>query len=179
MQEDVCSAAPCPMTRNEATSGSAACTAWTRTGAITRVLTDVGISNGMGHTPDRKGLYYTDTENMTIDIFDYDEDTGDISNRRVFVDTADEEGKPDGMTVDAEGYVWSARWDGSALIRYAPTGVEDRRIHFPIAKVSSATFGGEGYSDIYVTTAGGNDKAAEGEQAGALFRVTPGVRGVP
>ena len=148
-------------------------------GSITKVLTDVGISNGMGHTPDRKGLYFTDTANMTIDLFDYDVDTGEISNRRVFADTADEEGMPDGMTVDADGYVWSARWDGSALIRYSPTGEEDRRIRFPVKKVSSAIFGGEGYSDIYVTTAGGNDRAAEGERAGALFRVAPGVSGLP
>ena len=148
-------------------------------GGITKVLTDVGISNGMGHTPDRKGLYFTDTVSMTIDLFDYDVGTGDISNRRVFADTADEDGMPDGMTVDAEGYVWSARWDGSALIRYAPTGEEDCRIRFPVKKVSSVAFGGEGYSDIYVTTAGGNDRATEGEQAGALFRVTPGVSGVP
>jgi len=148
-------------------------------GAITKVLTDVAISNGMGHTPDRTGLYYTDTLNMTIDLFDYDVETGGISNRRVFADTSDEEGMPDGMTVDAEGYVWSARWDGSALIRYAPSGEVDRRVHFPVKKVTSVAFGGEGYSDIYATTGGGNDKAAEGEQAGALFRVTPGVSGVP
>ena len=89
-----------------------------------------------------------------------------------------EEGIPDGMTVDAQGYVWSARWDGGCLVRYAPDGTEERRIAFPARKVSSATFGGEGYADIYVTTAGGDRKETEGEGAGALFRIPPGIRGV-
>jgi D-xylonolactonase len=87
---------------------------------------------------------------------------------------------PDGMTVDAAGYVWSARWDGSCLVRYAPDGTEERRIPFPVKKVSSATFGGDDYGDLYVTTAGGHRKESDGPLAGALFRLRiPGVRGVP
>jgi len=95
------------------------------------------------------------------------------------VQTAENEGVPDGMTVDAEGYVWSARWDGGCLVRYAPDGTEERRIHFPAKKVSSVIFGGEDYTDMYVTTAGGNNKAEEGEGAGALFRINLGIKGVP
>ena len=86
---------------------------------------------------------------------------------------------PDGMTVDAEGYVWSARWDGGCLARYSPDGVEERRILFPAKKVSSVVFGGPDYTDIYVTTAGGQNKATEGAGAGALFRLNLGIRGVP
>ena len=89
------------------------------------------------------------------------------------------EGHPDGMTVDAEGYVWSARWDGYCLVRYAPDGREVGRITFPTKKVSCPVYGGADYRDLYVTTAGGQDKAENGEGAGALFRVRPGVRGVP
>ena len=81
--------------------------------------------------------------------------------------------------VDAEGYVWSAQWGGACIIRYSPDGKEDRRIPFPTRQVSSAIFGGEDYHDLYVTTAGGQDKTANGEDAGALFRVNPGVKGVP
>ena len=148
-------------------------------GAMTPLLRHVGISNGMGLTPDRRGMYYTDSVDQSISIFDYDVDTGRISNRRVFVDTAAEEGLPDGMTVDADGHVWSARWGGSSLIRYTPDGEVEGRVRFPARNVSSVTFGGDDYGDIYVTTAGGHNKAEEGEAAGALFRVTPGIRGVP
>lgn len=148
-------------------------------GTLTEVLDGVGVSNGLGFTPDRTGLYYTDSTERVISLFDYDEGSGAIANRRVFVRTPDDEGMPDGLTVDAEGYVWSARWDGGCLVRYAPDGTEDRRIAFPAKKVSSAIFGGEEYADLYVTTAGGDRKETDGPDAGALFRLRPGVRGVP
>ena len=148
-------------------------------GTATPVLTGLGIPNGIGFTPDRKGMYFTDSLSHEIYLFDYDIDTGGISNRRVFVKTAEDGSIPDGMTVDAEGYVWSARWDGSALYRYSPAGVQDMKIGFPAKKVSSVTFGGEDYTDIYVSTAGGDNKPEEGPGAGALFRLNVGVRGVP
>jgi len=149
-------------------------------GSIRAVVRDVGTSNGMGFTPDRKGMYYTDSSAREIYLYDYDARTGEITNRRIFVRLdEDEAGVPDGMTVDAEGHVWSARWDGGCLVRYAPDGSEERRISFPARKVSSVIFGGADYSDMYVTTAGGQSKAEEGDGAGALFRVTPGVHGVP
>ncbi len=148
-------------------------------GTIAPVLEGIDISNGMGFTPDRRGMYYTVSNRRTISLFDYDRETGALTNERPFVRTPAGEGIPDGMTVDAEGYVWSARWDGGVLVRYAPDGREDRRIAFPAKKVSSATFGGPDYADLYVTTAGGNRKDEEGPGAGALFRLRPGVRGVP
>ena len=148
-------------------------------GKITKLLDGIGCSNGMGFTPDRKHMYYTDTGKREIYLFDYDQETGWITNRRLFVRTPDGDGMPDGMTVDAEGYVWSARWDGGCLARYSPDGVEERRILFPAKKVSSVVFGGPDYTDIYVTTAGGQNKATEGAGAGALFRLNLGIRGVP
>lgn len=151
-----------------------------RDGNIHKVLDGIGCSNGMGFTLDRKQLYYTDSGAYTIYLFDYDEASGDLSNQRVFVHHDPSLGLPDGMTVDAQGYVWSAHWDGNALIRYNPQGEEVMRIPFPAKKVSSITFGGDDYSDMYVTTAGGDNKAEEGEGAGALFRLrVPGVRGLP
>jgi len=146
---------------------------------LTPVLDGVDISNGLGFTPDRRGLYYSVSNERTISLFDYDEATGAIANRRLFARIQEDEGIPDGLTVDAEGYVWSARWGGSCLVRYAPDGREERRIAFPARKVSSVTFGGEDYSDIYVTTAGGNNKREEGPGAGALFRLRLGIRGLP
>jgi D-xylonolactonase len=146
---------------------------------LTKVLDGIGCSNGMGFTPDRTGLYYTDSPKREIYLFDYDRATGALSNQRVFVTTPEDEGVPDGMTVDAEGFVWTAKWDGSCLVRYAPDGKEDRRIVFPAKKVSSVIFGGRDYTDLYVTTAGGDNKPCEGAGAGALFKVNAGIRGVP
>ena len=148
-------------------------------GAIAEVLTEVGCANGMGFTADRRRMYFTDSPTRRIDVFDYDEETGELANRRPFVDVGDEEGIPDGLTVDVEGGVWGARWDGSCLVRYTPEGAEERRIEFSARKVASATFGGDDYGDLYATTAGGDDKAAEGDGAGALFRLRPTIGGVP
>lgn len=148
-------------------------------GTLTVVLDDIGCSNGLGFTPDHKQMYYTDSPKREIYLFDYDEQTGAITNRRVFVKLPEDGGVPDGMTVDADGYVWSAIWDGSCLIRFAPDGTEERRIAFPAKKVSCATFGGPDYTDLYVTTAGGTNKEENGPGAGALFRLSLGIQGVP
>jgi len=148
-------------------------------GSVTVVLEDIGVSNGMGFTPDRQRMYYTDSAKREIYLFDYDRETGEIGNQRVFVRTPEGEGIPDGMTVDAEGYVWSARWGGGCVVRFAPDGTEDMRLKFPAQKVSCVAFGGWDYADIYVTTAGGDNKAEEGKGAGALFKVNVGIEGVP
>ncbi len=146
---------------------------------LTTVVDGVGTSNGLGFTPDRKQMYYTDTRKREIYLFDYDRASGAISHRGLFVKVPEGEGGPDGMTVDAEGYVWSARWGGNCLVRYTPEGVEERRIVFPAKKVSSVVFGGDDYTDMYITTAGGDHKDVEGAGAGALFRLRLGIRGVP
>ncbi len=148
-------------------------------GSLHLVLEGIGCSNGLGFTPDRKRLYYTDSPRREVYLFDYDQTTGALSNRRVFASNPENEGVPDGMTVDAEGCVWSARWDGGCLVRYRPDGSEERRILFPAKKVSSVIFGGPEYTDLYVTTAGGDKKETDGAGAGALFRVRAGIRGVP
>jgi len=150
-------------------------------GTLTEVVDGVGVSNGLGFTPNRKQMYYTDTTKHVIYLFDYDEVSGEISNRRDFVRVpqVEGEGHPDGMTVDAEGYVWGARWDGGCLVRYAPDGAEVQRVTFPAKKVSCPTFGGEDYTDIYITTANIQGKEIEGPGAGALFRVNLGIKGVP
>lgn len=150
-------------------------------GTLTTLLEGVEISNGLGFTPRREGMYLTETNAETIWRFDYDEGTGKLSNKRPFVETANGPGVPDGMTVDKEGYVWSARWNGGCITRHDPNdGQEVDRVELPARKVSAITFGGPGYEDAYVTTAtAGNSRKKEGRGAGALFRVTPAVGGVP
>jgi D-xylonolactonase len=148
-------------------------------GKLHKMLSGINISNGMALTPDRKHMYYTESMTHKIFLFDYDEATGNLNNQRIFVHSDPKDGVPDGMTVDALGYVWSAHWDGSCLIRYAPTGAEVLRIPFDVKKVSSITFGGDDYTDAYVTTAGGDHKDTDGQDAGALFRIKGLAQGLP
>lgn len=150
-------------------------------GSVHLLLEGIGISNGLGFTPDRQRLYYADSQTRCIYLFDYNEQTGALSDQRVWVRTPAGAGVPDGLTVDAEGYVWSARWDDAALYRYTPEGREERRIEFPTKKVSSVTFGGADLSDVYVTTAGALDAGPRETDSGAggLFHLRPGVRGLP
>jgi D-xylonolactonase len=154
-------------------------------GSLTAVATGHPIPNGMGFTPDRRHLYFTETVTGSIYRYDYDQATGALSNRDTFLDTDDVTGNPDGMTVDAEGYVWSAFWDGNRLARYDPDGTETARVEFPARKVSCVTLGGPDYGTAYVTTALGpgegepGTREQEGAGAGALFRVDLGVAGVP
>jgi sugar lactone lactonase YvrE len=148
-------------------------------GTIHKLLEGVEISNGVGFSPDRQYMYHTDSDKGEIYRFDYDVTTGKISNQEVLIRIRDTEGVPDGLTVDAAGYIWSARWNGSALYRYTPDGKEVLRIPFPAKKVSSLAFGGDDYTDIYVTTAGGDNRAEEGEGAGAVFHLNLGIQGRP
>ena len=149
-------------------------------GTITKLLDGIGCSNGMGLTRDHKFLFYTDSAARTIYRFAYDKTRGNLSRQRPFITTEEGGGVPDGLTVDAAGNLWSARWDGSCLVGYTPQGRELAHIPFPVKKVSSVIFGGPNYDQMFVTTAGGHQKETDGELAGALFRLTiPGVTGVP
>ncbi len=149
-------------------------------GSIRVVIKGTKTPNGMGFTGDGKSMYFTDTGKREISIFDYNKETGEISNGRTFLSPPpQEDGHPDGMTVDSEDFVWSARWDGWILARLAPDGREDSRLTFPAKKISSVTFGGDDYTDIYVTSAGGQDRKENGPGAGALFRLNVGIAGRP
>lgn len=149
-------------------------------GTASVVLEGIGCSNGLGFTADRRTLYYTDSRAQTIFQYPYDEGTGEIGAESVFVRIREEGVVPDGMTVDAEGYVWSALWGGWGVVRYAPDGTEERRIHVPARFVTSVAFGGADFSEMYITTfGGGTDRTENGSGAGAVFRTRPGVRGMP
>ena len=144
------------------------------------LVENVQISNGLGFSPDRKGLYYTESVARKIYYFDYDAETGAISNQRLWKQFPDDGSVPDGMTVDSEGCIWSARWDGGAIYRYAPNGEKIERIDIPAKKVTSICFGGDDLRDLYITTAlDGGTKAEEGDGAGALFRLRVDVAGLP
>ena len=149
-------------------------------GSLHLVLEGITVSNGMGFTPDRRQMYYTDTRPRRIYLFDYDENTGALSNQRTWLQVPEGAGGPDGMTVDAQGFVWSACWDGSALYRYTPEGIEQQRIQFPARKVSSAAFGGPDLSDLYVTTAlSGGDRAKRAQARAGFSACAPGCAACP
>ncbi|MGA2974914.1 MAG: SMP-30/gluconolactonase/LRE family protein [Spirochaetia bacterium] len=148
-------------------------------GKLTKLLEGIGCSNGMGFTPDHAGLYYVDSTTRVVSLFDYEASTGEIGRPRVFSQLPESLGVPDGMTVDAKGFVWVAVWGGSCVLRFAPDGREERRIYFTAKLVSSVIFAGDDYRDMYVTTAGGDNKKDNGPSAGALFRVRSGIKGVP
>jgi sugar lactone lactonase YvrE len=155
-------------------------------GSVTEICDGCGVANGMGFTPDLRGMYFTDSVPRKIFYFDYDRATGNLTNRRVFAEIPGEVGCPDGMTVDAEGFVWTAIWYGGRVRRYAPNGRLDREIFFPATQTSSLTFGGSKLDEIYVTSAANADDDAlappsydtEAFRGGGLYRVhVPGIRG--
>jgi sugar lactone lactonase YvrE len=136
------------------------------------------ISNGIGWSPDDRTMYFTDTPSRRIYRYDFDAARGEIANRRVFVEAEPGHGGPDGMTVDAQGYVWSAQFDRGCVNRYAPDGKLERSIRLPVQRPTSCMFGGADLSTLYVTSAS-MDLAPPQPQAGGLFALEPGVRGLP
>ncbi|MEV5544827.1 SMP-30/gluconolactonase/LRE family protein [Streptomyces sp. NPDC052309] len=122
-------------------------------GTVETVLDDVAVSNGTGWSPDGRLMYYIDSPTRRIDVFAYDADTGRIGDRRTLAGIEDGAGFPDGLTVDADGCVWVALWDGAAIRRYTPDGTLDRVIEFPVPRVTACAFGGADLTDLYVTTA--------------------------
>jgi L-arabinonolactonase len=144
--------------------------------------TDIGISNSLAWSPDNRIFYFADTMDQTIYAYDYDLPSGAISGRRVFVTTHADPGSPDGSTIDAEGYLWNAQWDGWRLVRYSPDGRVDRVIDLPVQKPSSCMFGGPQLRTLYVTTAIWDHTAADLAKqpwAGSLLAVEVDVPGLP
>ncbi|MEM8806983.1 MAG: SMP-30/gluconolactonase/LRE family protein [Cyanobacteria bacterium P01_G01_bin.38] len=122
-------------------------------GQLHRMETNLTISNGLGWSPDNRTFYLTDSPTGHIYAYDFDITTGNLDRRRVFADLSGEIGVPDGLTVDSEGCVWSALWDGWCIIRFSPEGREINRIPLPIQRPTSCTFGGKGLTTLLITTA--------------------------
>jgi sugar lactone lactonase YvrE len=142
--------------------------------SVTTLVSGVGISNGIGWSPDERLMYYVDSLTHRVDVFDYDPATGSIGGRRPFSAVGQGDVVPDGLTVDAEGGVWVAVWGGYAVLRHDPGGRVLETVNLPAARVSSCVFGGPDLDRLYITTAAG-----PGESAGALFVCEPGVTGQP
>jgi sugar lactone lactonase YvrE len=149
---------------------------------VTRMVEGVRISNGLGWSPDEQLMYYIDSPTYRLDVFDFDLERGAIANRRTLVEVPRAWGMPDGMTVDAEGFLWVAFWGGWSVRRLAPDGTLAATLRLPVSQVSSCTFGGPDGSDLYITSATDGLTAEQlraEPHAGALFRARPGVTGGP
>lgn len=158
-------------------------------GRMTVLGEGYGVPNGWGFTPDLKRVYFTDSIPRLLYVFDYDRKSGDLSNRRVFAEIPLAEGVPDGMTIDAEGFVWTAVWFGARIKRYAPGGRLDREVHFPVRQTSAVCFGGPDLGDLYVTSSAtaaadplkppGYDMTAAPRGGGLYALRLDGLRGRP
>jgi sugar lactone lactonase YvrE len=148
--------------------------------SVTRVLDGVGVSNGLDWSPDGTVFYYTDSKQGLIWRFPFDSQTGNLGRREIFATVPKEQGAPDGLTVDNEGFVWSAHWDGWRITRYDPAGTIERVVWLPVPRVTSVCFGGRNLDTLFITSARtglSNDELLEAPLSGALFSCQPGVAG--
>ncbi|HEY6425258.1 MAG TPA: SMP-30/gluconolactonase/LRE family protein [Pseudonocardiaceae bacterium] len=152
-------------------------------GRCTQVLTGLTISNGIGWSPDGTTMYLADSGTGEISAFDFDPATGELGHRRTVVHITAANAVPDGLTVDHDGGIWVALWDGGALVRYHPDGSLLATVPLPVDRPTSCAFGGIGEGTLFVTTAReGLDEAALARQpdAGRLLRLdSPGATGPP
>ncbi|KAI4889782.1 hypothetical protein NFI96_030809 [Prochilodus magdalenae] len=152
--------------------------------SVVKHFDQVDISNGLAWSPDHRFLYYIDSLTYMVEVFDYDKQTGSISNRRTLYQLEKDEGIPDGMCIDIEGKLWVACYRGGRVLRIDPeTGTRLQTVKFPVVITTSCCFGGKDYSDLYVTTAySGLDEETRAQQpdSGCIFKVSGlGVKGLP
>jgi sugar lactone lactonase YvrE len=157
------------------TPGAAALYRLDPDGSVSTILEGVTVSTGLDWSPDGTRAYYNDTDTHRVDVFDYSRDSG-LTGRRAFVGV---DGRPDGLTVDAEGGVWTALSDSGGVQRYTPEGHLDAVVELPVTKVTACTFGGARLDELFITTSREGLDPGDEPHAGSLFRVVPGVRGRP
>lgn len=143
----------------------------------------VSISNGLAWSPDERMMYYVDSPTRIVTAFDYDKASGEIANRRVVIQIPDGMGFPDGMSIDEEGMLWIALWDGAMVGRWNPANGELLgKIPLPVSRPTSCVFGGENLDELYITSARSRldeETLAAQPLAGGVFKCRPGVRGGP
>jgi len=147
-----------------------------------RVAGSFVTPNGIAFSPDDRLMYWSDSRRGRVFAFDYDLETGNAWNRRLWLETDDSLGRPDGAAVDVDGCYWSARFAGGRVIRFRPDGRIDREIRLPVSQVTMCAFGGADLRTLFITTAReGLDAATLARQplAGGLFAVDAGSQGLP
>jgi sugar lactone lactonase YvrE len=162
-------------------AGGAALYRYDPDGSLHVMETGLTISNGLGWSPDGATFYLTDSPLRRIYAYRFDVESGAIDERRVLVDLGDESVEPDGLAIDRDGHLWSALWDGWALVCFGAEGKERERRRLPVQRPTSVTFGGAALAELYVTSASVGLSQAEvqkGVLAGDLFRVATGTAGI-
>ncbi|HKF16348.1 MAG TPA: SMP-30/gluconolactonase/LRE family protein [Candidatus Dormibacteraeota bacterium] len=140
----------------------------------------VSISNGLGWSPDGRLMYYIDSPQRRVDVFDFDARSGSVANRRPFAQVKG--GAPDGMAVDAGGGLWVAIWGAGKVLHFLPDATLSDEIQLPASRVTRCCFGGPELKDLYITSAWQGmteDQRAREPLAGGIFRSRPGVQGQP
>lgn len=151
-------------------------------GSVHRMDEGFRLSNGMGWSPDNRTMYFIDSAPREIYAYDFDLASGAIRNRRTLVRIAEEHGLPDGMAVDAEGFLWVAHWSGGRLVRYDPDGAISLTIPMPVKRPTSLAFGGPDLATLFITS--GTMRMSEAELAaeplaGNLFALDTDMQGLP
>ena len=151
--------------------------------SVNKMFGDVAISNGIIWSLDHTTMYYIDTLRKNVRAFDYDVETGDISNERVIINVPEEIGMPDGMAIDSEGMLWVAHYGGSCVSRWNPSTAQLlEKIDLPVTQVTACAFGGPNLDTLFITSAAQELDAAELERqplAGGLFSIKTPYQGVP
>ncbi|GAA3210963.1 SMP-30/gluconolactonase/LRE family protein [Dactylosporangium siamense] len=146
--------------------------------AVTRAFGDVIVSNGPAWSPDGRTMYHVDSARSRITAYDFDPGSGTVGGGRLFASDEDEAWFPDGVTVDADGYVWNCKWDGGRIVRYSPDGVIDRVVEVPVPRPTRCAFVGADLSLLAVTSAR-RGRGAEAPRSGHLLLLDPDARGLP
>jgi sugar lactone lactonase YvrE len=143
---------------------------------VKKQIENVSISNGLCWSLDQRSFYYIDTPTMEVVCYDYDNQTGEITNKTTVITIPAKEGYPDGMTIDSEGMLWIAHWEGWQVARWDPsTGNKIDSIHLPVSLVTSICFGGENMDDMFITSARvglTDEQLAEEPLAGSSFIIS-------
>jgi sugar lactone lactonase YvrE len=146
-------------------------------GTVETVVEGVTISNGLGWSIDGKCMYYVDSPTQSIDVFDFDVESGAIANRRSLAKVPD--GLPDGLCVDEEGSIWVAIYGAGLVNRYSPKGDLIGAVRIPAQMATSCCFGGPDLEVLFITSGSAHLSLEErhAQHAGALFATDVGVRG--
>tara|TARA_A100001011_G_scaffold44095_1_gene41325 strand:- start:5942 stop:6835 length:894 start_codon:yes stop_codon:yes gene_type:complete len=142
---------------------------------ISIVEEELGIPNTFVWSPDNKNFYFTDTLNGTILSYDFELESGELSNKKNFA-TFDR-GHPDGSTIDTDGCVWNCRWGGSCIVRFTPSGKVDQIIEMPVQNITNCIFGGSDMKTLFITTAS-NEGKNKNDLDGSLFSINLNYQGI-
>jgi sugar lactone lactonase YvrE len=149
--------------------------------SCTRMLSDIAVPNALSWSPDNRRMYFADTPDGQIRAYAFDSDEGRLGNFKI-ISSGNLPGRPDGATVDSEGCLWNARYQGSCVARITPEGKVDRIIELPASQITSCALGGPDLRTLYITTARQKLTPADLDSqplAGALFAVRVDVAGLP